>query len=96
MSTLKIKYEISWTKIAPVAPQSLSSLLTTSECYQQSGRIMAIISDSPECEVGRKLEEKFEAFLEEGLLDPLLQYIVKDSEKDIDFKVGEIIKIQPW
>ena len=57
---------------------------------------MAIISDSPECEVGRKLEEKFEAFLEEGLLDPLLQYIVKDSEKDIDFKVGEIIKIQPW
>ena len=53
-----------------------------------SGKIKAIISNFTECEVGRKLEEKFETFLEEGLLDPLLQYIVKDSEKDGDLKVG--------
>ena len=53
-----------------------------------SGKIKAIISNFAECEVGRKLEEKFETFLEEGLLDPLLQYIVKDSEKDGDLKVG--------
>lgn len=52
-----------------------------------SGKIKAIISNFTECEVGRKLEEKFETFLEEGLLDPLLQYIVKDSEKDADLKV---------
>ena len=41
------------------------------------------------------MAEKFETFLEEGLLDPLLQYIVKDSEKDGDPKVNKalIIKI---
>ena len=52
-----------------------------------SGKIKAIISNFAECEVRRKLAEKFETFLEEGLLDPLLQYIVKDSEKDGDPKV---------
>ena len=40
------------------------------------------------CEVGRSLGEKFETFLEEGLLDPLLPYIVKDANREIDFKVG--------
>ena len=60
-----------------------------------SGKIKAIISNFAECEVRRKLAEKFETFLEEGLLDPLLQYIVKDSEKDGDPKVKKalIIKI---
>ena len=53
---------------------------------------MVIWDEISECEVGRNLKEKFETFLEEGLLDPLLQYIVKDSEKEIDFKVGSIFK----
>ena len=55
-----------------------------------SGKIKAIISNFAECEVRRKLAEKFETFLEEGLLDPLLQYIVKDSEKDGDPKVKSL------
>ena len=53
---------------------------------------LVIWDEISECEVGRNLKEKFETFLEEGLLDPLLQYIVKDSEKEIDFKVGSIFK----
>ena len=41
------------------------------------------------CEVGKNIKEKFEVFLEEGLLDPLLQFILKDPEREIDFKVGK-------
>ena len=44
-----------------------------------------------ECEVGRSLRKKFDTFLEEGLLDPLLPYIIKDAERDIDFKVEYLI-----
>ena len=39
------------------------------------------------CEVGRSLGEKFDTFLEEGLLDSLLPYIVKDAGREINFKV---------
>ena len=47
-----------------------------------------VIPSVSECDRGKDLMESFNMLLEEGLLDPLLQYLVKPTEKENEFKLN--------
>ena len=41
-----------------------------------------------ECDRGKEVMESFNNLLEEGLIDPLLQYLVKPTDKENEYKLN--------